>query len=197
MKFFVCILTFLVFSGLAFGKEKKILIGAGIWISPEIGYDSIRTTEDIVGTKEEHRTTMGVSAEFVAPQPDGNFFGLGMDAFFKSSNKENLSTKVAPISLFANFGIMEPYCVNLNVRVFGGIGATFLNYRTLHHESEFENSLGLSYQVGAGIITKKIFVDVLMRGADGSLERTFEGIESKTESDYSFTSAMLKVGLVF
>ena len=198
MKFFGCALVCLIFSSSVFGKEKNILIGSSIWITPEIGYDSIKAGGDnrVGGTEEEHKTTMGISAEFVAPQPDGNFFGLGLDIFFKSKYKENPDIKVAPISFFANFGILEPYCVNLNARLFAGIGGMFLNYKTLNDKAEFGDSLGMTYQFGVGIITPKLFMDVLMRGGLGSLERGFEGID-KAESDYSFSSAMLKVGLVF
>ena len=199
MKFFSYTVVFLVISGSVFGKDKSILVGSSIWMSPEIGYDSVKVAENdgLNGVEEEYKTSMGISAEFVAPQPDGNFLGLGLDVFFKSKYKENPNVKIAPISVFANFGILEPYCVNLNARLFAGIGGMFLNYKTLHHKAEFDDSLGWMYQFGLGIITPKLFVDVLMRGGLGSLERNFEGINSIAESDYSFSSAMLKIGLVF
>ena len=198
MKIF-CILILFISSGSVWAKKKRFLIGPGVWTSPEIGYDSIKAKgEDSAGgVEEEHKTTLGVSAEFVAPQPDGNFFGLGMDIFFQSKNKNNPDVKLAPISFFANFGIMEPYCVNLNARIFAGIGAMFLNYKSLHENADFAKSLGMNYQFGAGIITTKFFVDVLMRGGIGSLERTFSAMKSKADADYSFTSTMLKVGIVF
>ena len=199
MKLLTFTVIFLIYLSPVFGKEKNILIGSGIWMSPEVGYDSIKTAgnEDVDATEEEYKTTMGVSAEFVAPQPDGNFFSLGMDIFFKSKYKENPDIKLAPISFFANFGILEPYCVNLNARLFAGIGGMFLNYKSLDHSAEFGDSMGLMYQIGMGIITPKFFIDVLMRGGQGSLEREFEGISQMAESDYSFSSAMLKMGLVF
>ena len=196
MKYYL--LCFLMISVPAFGKGKSLLIGPSIWISPEIGYDSIRAPgkEKVSGVEEEYKTTMGISAEFVAPQPDGNFFSMGLDVFLKSKNKQNPDVKIAPIALFTNFGIMDPYCVNLHVRMFAGIGAMFLNYKSLSTVSEYGDSLGLSYQFGAGIITPKFFIDILMRGGSGSLEREF-GVVKKAESDYSFTSAMLKAGLAF
>ena len=187
-----------MFSVSAFGKDKNLLVGSAVWISPEIGYDAIEVAEDdmVDGVEEEYNTTMGASAEFVAPQPDGNFFSLGLDVFFKSRYKGRPSVTLYPVALFANFGIMEPYCANLNARIFAGLGGMFLNYKTRHHNAEFGDSAGLMYQVGAGIITSKFFVDILMRGGSGSLEREFEEI-GKSESDYFFSTAMLKVGLVF
>ena len=199
MKVLCSVLAFFVLVSPAMGKEKHLLIGSSIWISPEIGYDSIKAPGNtpFKGIEEEHKTTMGVSAEFVAPQPDGNFFSLGADIFFKSKYKYNPDVKIAPISLFANFGIWEPYCVNLNARLFAGIGGMFLNYSSLNDSAEYMDSLGLSYQFGAGIVTPKLFVDILMRGGLGSLNRRFSGLNTVVESDYSFTSAMMKVGLVF
>ena len=199
MKLLFCLLALSTLSNPVWGKEKHLLIGSSVWISPEIGYDSIKAPGNnrISGVEEEHKTTMGVSVEFIAPQPDGNFFSLGTDIFFESKYKDNPDVKLAPMSLFANFGIWEPYCVNLNARLFAGIGGMFLNYSSLNESADYTDSLGLSYQFGAGIVTPKLFVDILMRGGLGSLERRFEGLNNLVESDYSFSSAMLKVGLVF
>ena len=130
MKVYFSVLAFFVLVGPVMGKEKRLLIGSSIWISPEIGYDSIKAppNQRISGIEEEYKTTLGVSAEFIAPQPDGNFFSLGADIFFKSKYKGNPDVKLAPMALFANFGIWEPYCVNLNARLFAGFGGMFLNY---------------------------------------------------------------------
>ena len=157
-------------------------------------------------TKEnkEFKNNIGVSMEYSHFLLQGIFASAGIDMWKESEAQSDKKASVMPMNLFLKAGLFQPFMGNEGfARMFAGIGLGKTGYKYDFVGVSFDESIGLTYQFGGGIIFRNFFVDLAYKSIltdyqeEGDIPMDNELTSYRKNGGINFENIVLQVGIFF